>query len=249
MRRLLPRHPSIVSADFDGTSTGGDKLELGVGWGAGASSRAAASRTKRVFDLAFAGAMLIFISPLFLAIAVAIRLSTPGPILFRQRRLGLDGQAFTLLKFRTMHDQAPQDLHERFVTALITSPTIMVSSPDAAFKLRSDPRVTRIGRWLRRLSLDELPQLINVLRGEMSIVGPRPPLDYEVVNYEPWQHERLAARPGLTGLWQVSGRNRLTHAEMCRLDLAYIRDWTFLQDLRIILRTPWVMFVDGGGAE
>lgn len=196
----------------------------------------------------FASALLLVASPLILIIAVAIRLSTRGPALFHQRRVGLDGRQFTLIKFRTMQHQAPQDLHERFVAALIAAPMTLLA-PHGAYKLTGDPRVTRIGRWLRKASLDELPQLINVLRGEMSVVGPRPPLDYEVVKYEPWQHERLAARPGLTGLWQVSGRNRLTYTEMCRIDVSYVRDWSFRQDLRIIMRTPWVMFIDRGGAE
>jgi lipopolysaccharide/colanic/teichoic acid biosynthesis glycosyltransferase len=119
----------------------------------------------------------------------------------------------------------------------------------ASYKLPRDQRVTAIGRILRKLSLDEVPQLINVLRGEMSIVGPRPPLRYEVENYEPWQLGRLAVRPGITGLWQVSGRNRLSFAEMCELDLQYIRSWSLRSDLSIMVRTPWVMLVDAGGAE
>ncbi len=119
----------------------------------------------------------------------------------------------------------------------------------AAYKLRRDGRITGIGRFMRKLSLDELPQLLNVLRGEMSIVGPRPPLRYEVENYEGWQMARLAVRPGITGLWQVSGRNRLSFAEMCRLDIEYINSWNLRRDFSIMLRTPWVMLVDAGGAE
>ena len=236
---------------MDGTtaSTPGDELARAAALHASPVSRIAASRSKRVFDVVFASALLLVASPLILIIAVAIRLSTPGPALFHQRRIGLDGRVFTLIKFRTMQHQAPQDLHERFVATMIAAAPISLSAPHGAYKLSGDPRVTRIGRWLRKASLDELPQLINVLRGEMSIVGPRPPLDYEVVRYEPWQHERLTTRPGLTGLWQVSGRNRLTYTEMCRIDVSYVRNWSFRHDLGIIVRTPWVMFVDRGGAE
>jgi lipopolysaccharide/colanic/teichoic acid biosynthesis glycosyltransferase len=250
VRPFLSGQPSLVTVDADGTEASAHSESLGLTTGAlaGTAARVAASRSKRAFDLAFAGSLLVVASPLIAAIAIGIRLSTPGPVLFRQQRVGREGRPFTLLKFRTMDHEAPQDLHERFVSALITAP-MSVAIDQGAYKLQADPRVTRIGRWLRRMSLDELPQLINVLRGEMSIVGPRPPLEYEVVKYEPWQHERLVARPGLTGLWQVSGRNRLTYTEMCRIDIDYVRSWSFRQDMRIISRTPWVMFVDRGGAE
>jgi lipopolysaccharide/colanic/teichoic acid biosynthesis glycosyltransferase len=205
------------------------------------------SQRKRAFDLLLACILVVAAAPVGAAIAIIIRLTSSGPVLFRQRRLGLDGIPFTMLKFRTMYQGVSPEAHERFVTEMIASPP--VSSAGAIHKLRQDARVTRVGRWLRRTSLDELPQLINVLKGEMSIVGPRPPVDYEVAKYEPWQWGRLAVRPGITGLWQVSGRNRLTYHEMCETDIRYIDEWSLMGDLKIVVRTPWIMFVDGGGAE
>lgn len=208
----------------------------------------ATSRRKRVFDVVFASALLVLCSPLLLAIALAIRITSPGPVIFRQRRMGFLGRPFTMLKFRTMDAGASEELHEQFVAAMILT-SVAVLPAEGVYKLQADPRVTRVGRLLRKLSLDELPQLVNVLKGEMSVVGPRPPLTYEVAKYAPWQRARLGARPGLTGLWQVSGRNRLTHVEMCRLDVEYLNDWTFSRDMGIILRTPWAAFIDRGGAE
>jgi len=210
--------------------------------------RAATSRSKRALDVAFAGALLAITSPVWLVLAVAIGATTRGPVLFRQQRVGLSGIPFTVLKFRTMHHRASEEAHERFVSSMISALPAMTSA-GAIHKMQDDLRITRVGRWIRRTSLDELPQLINVLRGEMSLVGPRPPLAYEVARYEPWQLERLAVRPGITGLWQVSGRNRLTYFEMCEIDVRYVRGWSFWMDLRIILRTPWVMLVERGGAS
>jgi lipopolysaccharide/colanic/teichoic acid biosynthesis glycosyltransferase len=210
--------------------------------------RAAVSRSKRVLDVALAGALLAITSPVWLVLAVAIGATTRGPVLFRQQRIGLYGVPFTVLKFRTMHHRASEEAHERFVTSMISGMPAMTST-GAIHKLQDDLRITRVGRWIRRTSLDELPQLINVLRGEMSLVGPRPPLAYEVAKYEPWQLERLAVRPGITGLWQVSGRNRLTYFEMCEIDVRYVHGWSLWMDLRIILRTPWVMLVQRGGAS
>ncbi|MDP9251203.1 MAG: sugar transferase [Chloroflexota bacterium] len=211
-------------------------------------SRAALSRSKRVLDVALAGALLALTSPVWLALALVIGATTRGPVLFRQQRIGLGGVPFTVLKFRTMHHRASEDVHERFVTSMISA-LPAIASPQGIHKLQDDLRITRVGRWIRRMSLDELPQMINVLRGEMSIVGPRPPLAYEVAKYEPWQYERLAVRPGITGLWQVSGRNRLTYFEMCKIDVLYVRSWSLWTDLRVILRTPWVMFFERGGAS
>ena len=210
--------------------------------------RATMSRRKRALDIALAGALLVITSPVWLAIAVAIKMTTRGPVLFRQQRMGLNEVPFTLLKFRSMLFGAPETAHELFVTSMISA-TPATSAVNGIHKLQQDARITRVGRWIRRTSLDELPQLINVLRGDMSLVGPRPPLAYEVVRYETWQHERLTVRPGITGLWQVSGRNHLSYAEMCRVDVRYVRDWSFAMDLRIILRTPWAMFVERGGAS
>jgi lipopolysaccharide/colanic/teichoic acid biosynthesis glycosyltransferase len=211
---------------------------------------AASSLGKRMLDIVAASILLLIASPIWLLAAVLIRVTSPGPVLFRQERLGVGGRPFTLLKFRTMHDGVTDAAHRRFVTSMIVgSLTSVTSESGAVFKLAADPRVTAIGRFLRSTSLDEIPQLINVLRGEMSLVGPRPPIRYEVDRYEAWQLERLKVRPGITGLWQVSGRNRLTYNEMCHLDIRYIDTWSLGLDLMIVAKTPWAMLVDRGGAS
>jgi lipopolysaccharide/colanic/teichoic acid biosynthesis glycosyltransferase len=209
------------------------------------------SLRKRALDVILSGALLLVSTPVLIAIAIAIKLTSRGPILFRQERVGCGAVPFTVLKFRTMRHGAPDHVHRMFVTGMITSGvTSLDGAPSGGtFKLTGDARITRIGRILRRTSLDELPQLINVLRGDMSLVGPRPPLAYEVDRYESWQRERLSVLPGITGLWQVSGRNRLSYVEMCRLDVDYVRDWSFGRDLAILVRTPWATFVDRGGAS
>jgi lipopolysaccharide/colanic/teichoic acid biosynthesis glycosyltransferase len=185
--------------------------------------------------------------PVFLVIGVAIKLSSPGPVLFRQRRVGLNGMVFTMFKFRTMRHGVSDSKHREYVSTMVSSSEGAARNGDA-FKLVNDDRVTAIGRFLRRTSLDELPQLLNVLRGEMSLVGPRPPIEYEVALYQPWQMERLRVRPGMTGLWQVSGRNRHAYVDMCRIDVQYVATWTFAGDLLIVLRTPWEMVHNSGGA-
>ncbi|HEY7464006.1 MAG TPA: sugar transferase [Candidatus Limnocylindria bacterium] len=202
---------------------------------------------KRALDVGLALFLLVAFSPLWLLCSLLIKLTSRGPVIFRQERIGVGGKPFTVYKFRTMRVNTSDEVHRAFVTSYILGSLIMEDG--AAYKLPRDVRVTAIGRILRKLSLDEIPQLINVLRGDMSIVGPRPPLRYEVENYEPWQMARLSVRPGITGLWQVSGRNRLSFGEMCRLDLEYINGWSLRRDLWIMVRTPWVMLVDAGGAE
>jgi len=185
-------------------------------------------RVKRAMDLAIASAIGAASAPVALVIAAAIRLESPGPILFCQPRVGRNGRVFTLYKFRSMQegaDAARARLHSRNEA---TGPI---------FKMRGDPRITRVGRIIRRLSLDELPQLWNVLRGDMSLVGPRPPMPCEVTEYEPWHLRRLDVAPGMTGLWQVSGRSHLTFDEMVMLDLFYAENWSLLLDLKILLRT------------
>lgn len=241
---IFSRRPSVVPL----ASALDSLVPLGSDSPTGLLAHAALSRRKRALDVALAGALLVLTSPVWLALAVAIRATTPGPILFRQQRIGLNGVPFTLLKFRSMLHGAPEGVHERFVTSMISA-LPAIAPPHSIHKLQNDPRITPVGRWIRRMSLDELPQLINVLRGEMSLVGPRPPLAYEVAKYEPWQHDRLAVRPGITGLWQVSGRNRLTYFEMCEIDVRYVRGWSFSTDLRILLRTPWAVIVERGGAS
>jgi exopolysaccharide biosynthesis polyprenyl glycosylphosphotransferase len=183
---------------------------------------------KAGMDRFLAALGLLLLSPLFLAIAVAIRLDTPGPTFFRQGRIGLGGRRFAIVKFRTMVVDAEaqrHSLHDRN------------EADGLLFKLRADPRVTRVGRVLRRWSVDELPQLWNVLRGEMSLVGPRPPLPTEVEQYEHHVSRRLLVKPGMTGLWQVSGRADLEWDEAVRLDLYYVDHWSPTMDLAIIFRT------------
>jgi exopolysaccharide biosynthesis polyprenyl glycosylphosphotransferase len=183
---------------------------------------------RRVADVAVASIMLVILSPVFAAIALAITLSSRGPVLFRQTRCGLRGRPFTFLKFRSMQLDA-----ERLKPAL--APFNEMDGP--AFKMTNDPRVTPLGRFLRRTSLDELPQLWNILRGDMSFVGPRPAVIEEVRQYEPWQRRRLSMQPGLTCLWQVSGRNELTFEEWMRLDLEYIDNWSLWLDVKIAVKT------------
>ena len=186
------------------------------------------SSVKRIGDAIVASLLLTVLAPVLLTLAALVRLTSAGPALFVQRRVGLSGREFDLYKFRTMHVRA-----EEGQAAL--APFNDREPP--IFKMREDPRVTRLGRWLRRWSLDELPQLVNVLKGDMSLVGPRPPTPLEVARYERWQWRRLCVRPGLTGLWQVSGRSDLTFTESMRLDLAYVDRWSLRLDLEIAWRT------------
>jgi exopolysaccharide biosynthesis polyprenyl glycosylphosphotransferase len=192
---------------------------------------------KRTMDLAFGLPALILLSPLLGILALAVRLSSPGPIVIRQTRIGMDGRPFTFLKFRTMFVDMDAKIHEDYVARLIRGTGEVTNSDQRLFKLTEDPRVTRVGRVLRRYSLDELPQLINVLRGDMSLVGPRPSLPVEVSMYEDWHRRRLEVRPGMTGLWQVSGRSRMGFVEMVRLDIQYLESWSPLLDIMILLRT------------
>jgi exopolysaccharide biosynthesis polyprenyl glycosylphosphotransferase len=194
---------------------------------------------KRLVDVALSLVMLSVASPLLLLIAIAIRTSGGGSILFRQSRCGLNGRVFTLYKFRTMVEGAEERIAEVAHLNEMNGPV---------FKARSDPRVTRVGRWLRRFSLDELPQLWNVLRGDMSLVGPRPPIPDEVARYERWQRRRLSMKPGLTCLWQVRGRNQIDFDEWMRLDLEYIDNWSPWLDLKILARTVPVV-LSGRGAS
>lgn len=188
---------------------------------------------KRALDVTVAGAALLVLAPLWGVVALAIRLDSPGPILFRQQRVGRGETDFDLLKFRSMHEHADRIVADLMAINEATGPL---------FKSRRDPRITRVGRVLRRWSLDELPQFWNVLRGDMSLVGPRPPLAREVAQYEPWHRRRLDAAPGLTGLWQVSGRSELTFDEMVMFDIYYIENWSLGLDLGILLRTVPAVF-------
>lgn len=193
---------------------------------------------KRGIDLVVAVLLLISLAPLFGLIALLIKLDSPGPIIFQQVRVGRNGKEFKCYKFRTMVADAEQ-----------RQPALEQTNPSSSpwFKLRDDPRRTRVGRFLRRASLDELPQLYNVLRGEMSLIGPRPGTPQEVAKYQPWHMRRLSASPGMTGLWQVSGRSELTFDEMVLLDLYYVENWSLLLDFKILLRTGPAVF-SGRGA-
>lgn len=192
---------------------------------------------KRLIDIVVSSAMLLVLLPLLPIVALAIRLSSPGPILYRSTRLGKNGRPFTFLKFRSM----VVDAHENRRTLLHLN-----EADGPVFKLANDPRVTPVGSFIRRTSIDELPQLVNVLRGEMSLVGPRPPIPEEVEKYEPWQRRRLEVTPGITCLWQISGRSRLGFNEWMRLDLQYIQHRSFKLDAKILLRTlPAVLSRDG----
>lgn len=199
----------------------------------------------RILDVAVATVTLVLLAPLLLVIALWIRLDSRGPALFRQERRGRDMEPFVVNKFRTMHRNTPNDEHVAYVQSLIAGDA---ERKEKLFKLVADERVTRAGRVLRKSSLDELPQLINVLVGNMSLVGPRPCLDYELVRYPPHAFGRFAVKPGITGLWQVSGRSRLGFDEMIALDLEYARQQSFWFNVRILLRTLPVVLLGRGAA-
>lgn len=204
--------------------------------------------TKRLSDIIIAALTLTLLSPFWLVIALLIRFDSKGPVLYRQERVGMDGRIFVVYKFRTMRTDADSEIHREYQRKFIAghAEANVGDAKRPAYKLRNDPRITRVGRILRRLSLDEVPQLFNVLIGDMSIVGPRPPIPYEVEAYELRHRKRLDIKPGLTGLWQVSGRNRLPFEEMVKLDLFYIENWSLLFDMKIILRTVLVMLRGDG---
>jgi lipopolysaccharide/colanic/teichoic acid biosynthesis glycosyltransferase len=202
--------------------------------------------SRRVLDVGLAMVLIVLLVPVVLLIVLTIWVDSPGPVLFRQRRLGRDQVPFTLHKFRTMKIDADPGPHQEYVRALITGDgggQIPVQNDgQTLFKLAVDDRLTRVGRLLRRTSLDELPQLWNVLRGQMSLVGPRPVIPYEVEHYPDWYRERFAIKPGMTGLWQVSGRNERTYEEMVRFDLEYVRRESLGLYLIVLFRTIWVVF-------
>jgi len=202
---------------------------------------------KRGLDVLAACILLILFGPIMLLIALGIKLHSPGPILYRQKRIGKDGVPFDMLKFRSMRDGAPSAPHREHVQRLMRENIRPRDLGSATLKLRNDSRITGLGRILRGLSLDELPQFLNVLRGEMSLVGPRPPLPYEYELYTDWAKQRLRVPPGITGLWQVTGRNQVSFEEMVRIDLAYIRQMNALLDLSIVARTPFEMLRGKGG--
>ncbi len=210
-----------------------------------------ARATKRLIDVIGSLSLLAILSPVFFIIALAVKLTSRGPVLFQQKRIGEHGTPFIFLKFRSMYTNNDSSKHEEYVRQLIAGQAEKKAANGngtAVFKLANDPRITPLGKILRRSSLDELPQLINVLRGEMSLVGPRPPVPYEVEAYATWHRRRLLeAKPGITGLWQVYGRSRVEFDDMVRLDLRYARDCSPLLDLKILLQTPRAV-MSGDGA-
>ena len=207
---------------------------------------------KRGIDILGSLAALILFSPILLAAAIAVKVSSKGPILFKQQRVGLRGQTFTFIKFRSMKTDNDPAIHQKYVEQFINKNAAAKNGEDGAakplYKIPNDPRITRVGAFLRRSSLDEFPQFYNVLKGDMSLVGPRPPIPYEVNRYDAWHKRRyLSVKPGLTGLWQVHGRSRTTFDEMVRLDLLYARTWTIWGDIKILLQTPFAV-INGDGA-
>jgi len=209
--------------------------------------------TKRVMDVMGSALILAICAPAFLIVGLAIKVSSKGPVLFRQRRIGQYGKSFTFLKFRSMYVDSDASIHREYVTRLIAGqaerhPSNGNGDGTGVYKLTKDDRITRIGAFLRRTSLDELPQLFNVFKGEMSLVGPRPPVPYELVAYQTWHRRRvLEVKPGITGLWQVNGRSRVKFDEMVRLDLKYAEAWSPWLDVKILLSTPLAV-LKGEGA-
>jgi len=208
-------------------------------------------QAKRLIDIVGSCGMLVILSPLFLVISLAVKLTSKGPVFFRQQRVGRYGKTFVFLKFRSMYVNNDTTVHETYVKQMIASEAQPQSgTPDKPiFKIVNDKRITPLGKFLRRTSLDELPQFLNVLKGEMSLVGPRPPIPYELAAYKTWHRRRLlAVKPGITGLWQVTCRSTVQFDDMVRLDLRYASIWSLWLDLKILMRTPAAV-VKGSGAH
>jgi lipopolysaccharide/colanic/teichoic acid biosynthesis glycosyltransferase len=235
---IMEAHGLTREAQHDGSVTATPK----------ASRRQATVR--RAVDFSFAAALLLVFSPLLLAVAIAIRLDSRGPVFFRQRRVGLEQREFTLFKFRSMRLDADPRGHQEYVTALIKGKGEAQAGSDRQdlYKLAVDDRITPVGRWIRRWSIDELPQLFNVVLGNMSLVGPRPAISYEVDEYPAWYLQRFSVKPGMTGLWQVSGRNERTYEEMVRLDVEYVERRSLGLDFSILFKTPLTVLSRKGAA-
>jgi lipopolysaccharide/colanic/teichoic acid biosynthesis glycosyltransferase len=261
-RALLPimgpevTSPIFVSFHFfpedceNGSSADSSSLALYPDLRRKGISQKLASGVKRTMDILGSTLALIVLSPLFGLIALTIKMTSTGPVLFRQERLGHYGEKFTLLKFRSMRTDCDSRIHQEYVRQFIAGRALgdSGSGQSAVFKIQKDPRVTPVGYFLRRTSLDELPQFWNVLVGKMSLVGPRPPVEYEFKAYDVWHRRRvLEVKPGLTGLWQINGRSSIQFDDMVRLDLEYARQWTIWLDLKILLLTP-AAIISGNGA-
>ena len=222
-------------------------IDRGESWASAAACRA--------LDIAVSAVLLLVLVPIFVGLAIAIRLDSRGRVIYRQRRIGRDLAPFMVNKFRTMRSGVGHETHREFVIGLIAAEQQAQAEAQPAadaepnfFKMAHDDRVTRVGRFLRKSSLDELPQLWNVLRGDMSLVGPRPPIPYEVEHYPPHWFDRFAVKPGMTGLWQVSGRSQLGLEEMIALDVEYARTRSFWVNVKILARTVPVVFAGRGAA-
>ena len=213
-----------------------------------APSKKASLLAKRVMDIAGSLFAIALSSPLLIAAAITIKLTSKGPVFFRQERIGQFGRKFTCLKLRSMTMGNNQAVHEEFVRNFIAGESLSLpAGKEGVYKLTTDARVTKIGKLLRRTSMDEIPQFFNVLTGDMSLVGPRPPIQYEVQRYDLWHKRRyLTVKPGITGLWQVTGRSRIKFDDMVRLDLKYARTWSLWLDIKILLRTPHAVLIGDG---
>jgi len=209
-------------------------------------SKQATAFIKKLMDITLSLLALLLFSPILIIIAAAVKLTSEGPVFFKQERMGLNGEIFTFLKFRSMYTNSDHNRHEEYIKKLIKEGKDNANTP-GVYKLSNDPRITPLGRFLRKSSFDELPQFINVLKGEMSLVGPRPPIPYECKLYDTWHRRRLlSVKPGITGLWQVTGRSSTTFDEMVRLDLQYINNWSLWLDIKLLLKTPWVVLTGKG---
>lgn len=257
--RLNPQHLAQISLSFhfypehwsgDGQRLSAD-TKLFPDLSQRDASRKLARSLKRAMDLVGSVVALTVFSPLFLLIALLIKLSSKGPVLFRQRRVGQHSVPFTFLKFRTMKVENDPSIHKEYVKRFIAGRVDAEQGNEngnGVYKITDDPRVTRIGTFLRKSSLDELPQFLNVFKGQMSLVGPRPPIPYELESYDIWHRRRvLEAKPGITGLWQVSGRSKIKFDDMVRRDLQYAQSWSLWLDIKILLQTPRAVF-SGEGA-
>ena len=205
---------------------------------------------RRSADLLFSLTLILLFAPVLIAVAIAVRVDSHGPALFRQRRVGYGEREFTLYKFRSMRVDADPRGHREYVTALIKGEGAAPEEDgrETLYKVAVDNRITPVGRWIRRWSLDELPQLFNVLFGDMTLVGPRPAIPYEVAEYPSWYLQRFTVKPGLTGLWQVSGRSERSYEEMVRLDIEYTERRSLGLDFSILLKTPWTVLSRKGAA-
>jgi len=207
-------------------------------------------KIKRCVDMGLSLVFLVILSPLILLITILIKMDSAGPVFYKQTRIGEYGKSFKMIKFRSMRSGAPQNEHREYTKRLIrenVNPANFIGANNGSLKRLVDPRITPFGAFIRRFSLDELPQFFNVAVGDMSLVGPRPPLPYEVEVYEEWHKRRLEVLPGITGLWQVTARNQVSFDEMVLLDIQYIDNYSMWMDLKIILQTPWAI-VNGNGA-